>query len=615
MSIELLATTGGADGRALCHKAITLPSGKHDRRRARNLSCGSSGAFKWRRRKFLQTGFAASVLKTSLFAIALFGMSQNALSQTVGAGGAIQQIPLPPTLQKPTPSLPSRQAEPSASPLPAGQKFLVNALHVSGARHFSEAELIGVTGFKPGSELSLADLRAFASKITELYNQAGYFVAQAYLPPQDVKDGIVTIAVIEGRYGKINLDNRTNVSDDVFNDVLDGLNSGDPVVAGPLERRLLIISDIPGVGVNSTLAPGSEVGSSDLTVGVTPGARVTGSVEADNAGNPYTGVYRLGGTVNFNEPLGIGDVLSARILASTTGGMMYGRAFYQAQVEDGAVGLAYTYFDYELGRQFSILHATGTEQIGSLYGNYPIIRSYDDNLYGVIDFDYRTFHDKIGATSSVTDRQAWVVSPGIRGELRDMFGGGGWNFYELIASFGTLDIQSPLARAVDAATARTNGPYAKLYFSAARLQHLTDSLSLYGLVRGQVASKNLDISEKMELGGAYGVRAYPEGESFGDEGYIATLEARFLLPRFIESLPGDVQLIGFVDTGSVTLNKSPWFIGPNSASRSGAGVGVEWAEANNFSISVTGAWRLGNQHATSAPDSFGGFWVHGVKYF
>ncbi len=575
---------------------------------------GSSAVFKWPLRKFLRTGFVALVLKTSLVAIALFALSQNALAVPAGIGGTIQQIPQAPELQKPAPNLPTRQSEPSTSTLPEGPKFLVNSLHVTGATRFSEAELIAATGFKPGSELNLADLRAFASKITALYDQAGYFVAQAYLPPQDVTDGNVTIAVIEGHYGKVKLDNRTKVSDGVFDDVLDGLDSGDPVIAGPLERRLLIISDIPGVDVNSTLAPGSDVGSSDLTVGVTPGARVSGSVEADNAGNPYTGVYRIGGSANLNEPLGIGDVLSARILASTTGGMKYARASYQAQVEDGTVGVAYAYFDYRLGRQFSSLHASGNEQITSLYGSYPFIRSYDDNLYGLIDFDYRTFQDKIGITSSVTDKDAWVMSPGIRGDHHDMFGGGGWNSYSLIASFGTLDIRSPLVRAADAATARTNGSYAKLYFSASRLQHLTDSLSLYGLVRGQIASKNLDINEKMELGGAYGVRAYPEGEFFGDEGYIATLEARLGLPKWSDSLPGEMQLIGFVDTGEVTFNKDPWYTGSNSTSRSGAGVGIVWADANDFSISVTSAWRLGG-HATSAPDRFGGFWVEAVKYF
>ena len=59
-----------------------------------------------------------------------------------------------------------------------------------------------------------------------------------------------------------------------------------------------------------------------------------------------------------------------------------------------------------------------------------------------------------------------------------------------------------------------------------RLQGVTDTLSLYAAFNGQVASKNLDNSEKMGLGGPAGVRAYPTGEAYGDQGYILNLEAR-----------------------------------------------------------------------------------------
>jgi len=307
------------------------------------------------------------ILRLGLLAAALSVVGQTAFAQqTIGAGGAIQQIPPAPVWQKSTPDFPTARSGAVAQPVAPGTKFLVNSLHVTGQAHFPEAELVAATGFKPGSELSLGDLRALASKITDFYDQNGYFVAQAYLPPQDIKDGAVTIAVIEGRYGRIGLNNQTNVSDGVFEGVLDGLNSGDPVTTDPLERRLLIISDIPAVQVHSTLAPGTEVGTSDLTVGVTPGQHVTGTLEADNWGNPYTGQYRLGASVNFNEPFGFGDVLGARFMASTSGGMDYGRVFYQAQVLDATVGVAYTVFDYRLGEQFTSLHASGSEQIASL---------------------------------------------------------------------------------------------------------------------------------------------------------------------------------------------------------------------------------------------------------
>ena len=139
---------------------------------------------------------------------------------------------------------------------------------------------------------------------------------------------------------------------------------------------------------------------------------------------------------------------------------------------------------------------------------------------------------------------------------------------------------------MDQATARTNGNYQKLGYNAARLQSVTDKVSLYGAINGQFASKNLDISEKMGLGGMYGVRAYPVGEAYADEGYIATLEARLLLPKFSESMPGQMHLVGFVDTGGVSINKNPWTSSDNSRTLSGAGVGLTWADYNNFVVNT-----------------------------
>ena len=134
-------------------------------------------------------------------------------------------------------------------------------------------------------------------------------------------------------------------------------------------------------------------------------------------------------------------------------------------------------------------------------------------------------------------------------------------------------------------------------------------------IHGQLASKNLDVSEKMELGGMYAIRAYPEGEAYADEGYVITLEGRVLLPRFSGSWPGQMQLIGFVDTGRVTINKNPWVIGPNERTLSGAGVGINWSGTNNFMVRAYYAFKLGNESATSGPDASGRFWIQAVKYF
>jgi hemolysin activation/secretion protein len=296
-------------------------------------------------------------------------------------------------------------------------------------------------------------------------------------------------------------------------------------------------------------------------------------------------------------------------------GLKYGRASYQAQFGRATAGVAYTYLDYKLGKEFSSLQAHGTAQIASVYGSYPLIRSRNTNLYALVGFDAKTFEDKVDLTSTVIDRKAQVLTAGLVGNHRDTFGGFGFSTYSITGSFGNIDIETPSALAADAATVRSNGHFSKVGFSATRLQSVVGPLSLFASVRGQVASKNLDISEKMELGGAYAVRAYPEGEAYGDQGYVATLEARFLLPRFSERVPGQMHLIGFVDTGTVTLNKHPWMTGENRRTLSGAGIGLTWAAYNNFVVSAAYAHKLGNAAATSAPDSSGRFWVQGVKYF
>src|SRR5476649_3094995 len=271
---------------------------------------------------------------------------------------------------------------------------------------------------------------------TTLFRSArGYLVAQAYLPAQAINEGAVTIAVIEGQYGKITLNNQSRVSDNVPNNILEGLDSGDIVATAPLERRLLLLSDLPGVDVRSTLTPGSSVGTSDLIVDLTPGPPVTGSLEADNAGNYYTGVYRVSGSVNINEIIGEGDVLSLRGMTSTTGGLVYGRASYQAQVDKLTVGVAYAALWYKLGKTFEPLDAHGTAGIASVYASYPVIRSYDNNLFVLADYDEKTFQDRTGVPLSVTDRESHVGIIGLNGNHHDTFGGGGWDSFSLSGAF------------------------------------------------------------------------------------------------------------------------------------------------------------------------------------
>lgn len=554
----------------------------------------------------------AAVSPAALLASGLILTPQAAQAQVpVGAGGQLQQIPPTPLTDKPAADFGLDRKAPLAVAATGGPKTRVRSLRVTGATLFPEAELVAASQFVPDSDLDLSGLRTLAARITAFYARRGYFVANAYLPEQDVQSGAVTIAVIEGRFGAIGLKNQSRLSDSVANGILAGLDVGDPVAVPPLERRLLMLSDLPGVRVASTLSPGTAVGTSDLLVDITPGQTITGSVEADNAGNRYTGAYRVGGVVNWNNPTGSGDVLSLRALTSFSG-LAYGRASYQAPIGQVTLGVAFAHLDYSLGKEFDSLDGSGNADVASVYASYPLIRSRDNNLYLTVGGDLKWFEDRIGVVDVTTYRRAQVFTAGLSGDEHDTLLGGGWSAYSLSYSVGNLDIRGAYERSVDALTARTDGGYGKVQFSFARLQTIAGPLSLFASARGQIAFDNLDISEKMELGGAYAVRAYPEGEAYGDQGYVATAEARLALPQIV---PGALQLFGFVDVGEVDFVKNPYFAGSNHAKRSAYGAGLSWAGPYGIGARATYARKLGDADATSAPDKSGRTWFQLTKTF
>jgi len=528
------------------------------------------------------------------------------------AGSQLQQIPATPQLKKALPEIRVQQNNTPASVAGDNTRITVQKLRIDAPPVFAESELVAASGFVAGSELTLAELRALANRIAGYYQQRGYFLTQAYLPAQDIKDGVVQIAVLPGQYGQVTVRNQSRLSDGLASNIVAGLD-GQVIATAPLERRLLLLSDMPGVQASSTLAPGASLGASDLFVDLLPGSRFNGSIDADNQGNRYTGRNRIGATLNVNELAGIGDVATVRAFTSADG-LNYGRLAYQGQIGVGRLGAAYTYMDYKLGKEFAVLEAKGTAKIASVYGSYPLIRSRAHNLYLQLNYDSKKFQDRTESTGSVNDKDAQIWMLNLNGDVRDSLGGGGSNTYSITYTNGKIDIKTPVARLIDLLTVKTHGQFHKLGVNAARVQALAENTSLFALVNAQWASKNLDVSEKMGLGGVGGVRAYPGGEAYGDQGYVLNLELRQNLTAFT-AFPGQLQLVGFADTGTVKLNRDVWSAGENRRTLSGAGLGLTWAGANGLLLKTYYAHKLGNAKATSAPDASGRFWLQAIKYF
>ncbi len=524
-----------------------------------------------------------------------------------GAGAILQQVQ-PGAKPTPTPSGTGLTIErQDGAKLPPGAPFLVKTLQIAGNTLFATATLHALVADAQGKSLTLAQIDELAARITDYYRKHGYPLTRAIIPAQVIRDGIVRIEVIEARYGKISLDNRSRVNDPLLQATLSSLQSGQAVGQTGLDHALLLLSDIPGVVVAATLKPGESVGTSDLLVAATPGPAVSGNGVLDNYGNRYTGRARLGATLNLINPLQHGDILSLSGLSSGSG-MNYGRIAYEALVNGHGtrLGGAYSTLRYALGEPLASLNANGTARVQSLWTKHPLVRSRDVNLYGQIQYDRMQLRDRIDTSAIRTDRSLANWTASLSGDARDALLSGGVSSWNLGWTSGRVGFDDAVAQGTDAGTAQTQGSFWKLNAHLARLQSLSPSNGLYLGIVGQWANTNLDASQKMSAGGPHTVRAYDTGAVSGDSGYLASIELRHNLGA---AWGGQWQAVAFVDSARVTVNKNTWAPGTNSATLSGAGLGLNWTGADQWSVRAHIATPIGSTPVLVAGTASARAWV------
>ena len=105
----------------------------------------------------------AKIAELRFLPLALLAFGQGLHAQQIpSAGSQMLQIPQSPTQLKTPAEIKIERGVPPVSSDAAEAKILVNTLRVSGAKTFTEAELLAKAGFTPGTQLSLGDLRGHA---------------------------------------------------------------------------------------------------------------------------------------------------------------------------------------------------------------------------------------------------------------------------------------------------------------------------------------------------------------------------------------------------------------------------------------------------------------------
>jgi len=516
-----------------------------------------------------------------------------------------QQKKTPATLPDKLPS--ADEPAPKKESAETGLKITVSGFKFSGAQGVAtDAELQQLVSSAVGQTLSLAELQNIAVQVANYLRGKGYFLAHAYLPKQEIVDGVVEIAIIAGQVegdAAIKFSGPVRIREQIISEMASqAILSGESLQQKKLERSILLLNDLPGVSAKSILEKGNALGTTKVTIEAQEGPLFNGLLSVNNFGNRYTGRFQGIAQVALNDLSGFGDQFS--LSGTAAEGLKKGTIAYELPLgHSGLKGnFSYTFLAYELGKEYKILEVEGTADSATAQLSYPLIRTRNFSLWQALGYEYRHLQDEVGGADT-SDRTLHVVGANTTINSYDRWGGGGLSNIFLRICAGHLDYGLAAEAAADAGTARAEGDYFKLAYSFSRLQRMTQNFSLFAAFSAQLTNENLDSSEKFILGGPSSVRAYPVGEASGDEGYSLTTEIRYSYPRQV--LSSNLQCVVFFDTGRVSLHHSPWAnsatsaTGKNSYALAGTGFGVNLDKPGILSLRASFAQVIGNNPGRS----------------
>ncbi|MDD5332741.1 MAG: ShlB/FhaC/HecB family hemolysin secretion/activation protein [Rhodoferax sp.] len=559
---------------------------------------------------------ARPALRCMALALLSAGLLNPALAQPDAGQILNQQQRAQP---RPVERLPQKEATPEQlqRPAPGAVKVLIRAIHIrTDPALATQAELQAQVADAIGQEFDYDGLQLIAQRITGYLRARGYALAYAYLPAQSLDGGVLEIAIQPGRMdgkadggGIVVHAEGARIKPEIIRDMVATavLRAGEglPLHTGALERGLLLVNDLPGIVARAALEPGTAAGTSRVLVRAEEGPLLGASVSVDNQGNRYSGKWRGNAQFYLNDPLHIGDQASLS-LAHASGLNQVSLAYQLPVGSDGRqLGALVNLMNYRIGQELVSLDARGTITSARLSASQALVRTRERSLWASLAYEHKRLQDETLGVP-VHDKRVDALNLGVNANLQDALGGAGVSSLGMTLVLGKLDLSGVAEDlGADRQSAHTDGRYTKASLNLARLQRITERLSLHATVSAQFAGRNLDSSEKFILGGPSGVRAYPGGEGSGDTGWVSSLELRYDLPGWSGSA-GSLQLVGFADTGQVTLHRNPW-VGSvtnagnaNSYGLSGAGFGVNMSTRAGLSLRTTLARTLGDNPGWSA---------------
>jgi hemolysin activation/secretion protein len=572
-------------------------------------------------------------------AAAGLGLSVSLASPAVAqlGGGAEGRALRPlerPELPEPPPPAPELRLPPIAPPerpsLPDSPRVLVREIRLEGATaaltardpETGEEEPVDLDLIKAryeGREITTEELLTLRDELTLAYIRSGFVNSGAVIPDQEVVDGVITIRIIEGELGPIELAG-LHWLDRAFLEERIRLGAGPPLDVDDLQARLQLLLLDPSIQrLNAQLGPGTRPGEARLDVAVEEAQnfRITGRLANDRS--PDIGGTRAALGFNWNSVFGYSDPLS----------IVVGYTFDLTKGASSSDGLRDGSFSYSIPLTPQDLRLYATAEINSSAIVEQELRDLEiESLSRSAEAGftlplYETLDDTVGLRLGLTVEESKTTllnepfssAPGIvdgKSNLTVLRFGQDWQHRgrELaLAARSTFSLGLPilgatenpeflpgleeLGKVPDARFRAWLGQVEAAYrpFEQHPIRQIEFAqLRLRGAL--QLAGDPLFPIEQYAVGGLDTVRGYRENTIVRDNGWSASLEAR--LPTFQLQLPGLepapdqgwLELVPFFDIGRGWNRDRP---DPEDAQKliSSAGMGLRWSPAPDWVFEVS----------------------------
>ncbi len=405
--------------------------------------------------------------------------------------------------------------------------------------------------------MTVGQMQQIANAITEYYRSAGFILAQAYIPAQEVDDGVVNIAILEGNLGNVLVEGNKDYSADVlakpFADLIDA-----PVTASEVESAILTAGDYPGLSVFGVFRPGKNVGETDLVVRVQDERPWDLSVRADNHGTRFTGKNRAVVEGSYNNLTGVGDVISGTALRQYNpanaffGKVEYRRPFWLPGLN---VGTSFERNPFNVGAEVKAAGISGSTTAADVYAEKSLVRSRELSIYGKLGLRRERSVTEVNKRKTNKDNLAFLYGnarfESINADARAIDAGSLGFAYGLGGKLGGSNSADAAGQAIPPSRQGGSKNFAsndfwKLEGSFSRLQKITGDISFLARFEGQFSNVRLPPPEQYSIGGPTNVRAYNASEFLADTAFYSSVEVSMKAPGFADAKFSDSTTWGNV---------------------------------------------------------------------